>query len=192
MKLRNFIWIGVFLFTLISCNEPESIVESAATIELEFPIALNELKSNQLSYYTFSGYATFCLAKNDNVKNCPNNVLKVMPGSGAILSIPLDTDISNVSSLIVSWGYALNGSDQYNMLETIELMNTEVILKNGSLDYNLDNVLLPLINNRNLSPYGFLKITINGVANFNPTSSAKIDVPIIIEHEELSARFSLF
>lgn len=192
MKIRKLIWIGVLLLPLLACDNSDEIVQTEATIELKLPLTSIELKSTQLKSFVFSGYATFCLAKKDHVKNCPNNILKVMPGTGAILSIPLQDENQSISDLEITWGYALNGSDQYNMQQPIELMINEADIMNGSLEFDLDHVLFPLINNMNLSPDNYYKIVINGKTEFKMNLTATLEVPIIVEHENTSIRFSVF
>jgi hypothetical protein len=176
----------------MACDNSDEIAQTEATIELKLPLTSNQLKSNQMESYEFSGYATFCLAKKDNVQNCPNNILKVMPGTGAVLSIPVQAENQSISDLVITWGYASKGSQHYNMQPPIELMKNEADLKNGLLDFNLDHVLLPLINNMNLSPDNYFKIVINGKTEFELNLTATMEVPIIVEHENLSIRFSVF
>ena len=192
MKIRKLFWIGVFLLPLIACNKPDDISETAATIVLEVPLTSSELNINLKSSYIFSGYATFCLGKSENVKNCPTNILSVKPGSAAMLTIPLPPDIINISHLMLSWGRTDENTNNFVMHEPVNIMTSQAEIKDEKLLLNLDNVLKPLINNVSLFPYGRYKMEITGNTEFNLASKAKIEVPLIIEHENLSVRFTVF
>jgi hypothetical protein len=48
------------------------------------------------------------------------------------------------------------------------------------------------INNVSLNPNGYFKIEISGNTEMNLQSTATIEVPIIVEHENLSVRFTVF
>lgn len=192
MKTGKLLWIGMLLLPLLSCNNSDEISETNATIELSFPITSIELNNNLKSSYIFLGDATFCLGKKENVKNCPVNILNVRPGTGAILTMDLPAEIDRVSNLVLHWGYASESSGQFTMESPIQLQITESEFDEGSLRINLDNFLLPLINNMSTNPNRYFKIEVSGSTDLNLTSTAHIKVPIVVEHENLSVRFGVF
>ncbi|MCY1721439.1 hypothetical protein OU798_13870 [Prolixibacteraceae bacterium Z1-6] len=190
MKLRKLFWMAIVLLPLLACNDPDTIAETET--KLQFIIPLNSVQSQTKATaetYSFSGFTTFCLANKDNARNCPDNILRVMPGSGSVLTF---LNVSgDISELKMEWGFASGGSGSYSMQGEIDLMLPEELPDNGSVSVNLDEVLAPLISQIDSNPKSYIKLLIKGNTDFEFTSIAQMEIPIIVEHEVLPVRFTL-
>ena len=192
MKLKKILWFGMLLLPVFACDNSDETLETAANIELSIPLISNEVDINLKSNYFVSGYATFCLGKKENVTNCPIKVLNVSPESGAVLKIPMPSEINTISNLVLNWSSALKNTDQFKMLGSVEIDISQAEILERSLSFNLDQILIPLITNLSTNPNSYFKIEITGITSTELSSTATIEIPIIVEHENLSIRFGVF
>uniref|UniRef100_UPI003217AEB0 hypothetical protein n=1 Tax=uncultured Draconibacterium sp. TaxID=1573823 RepID=UPI003217AEB0 len=191
MKLRKLFWIGVVLLPLLACNDPDTTVETEANLQFIIPLSSIGLQTEAVNEtYSFSGFATFCLANKDNAQNCPDNILRVTPGTGSVLTF---SNLSgDISELKMEWGFDNAGdSGTYNMQGETDLMLPEQVPANGNLSISLDEVLSPLISQVDSNPNSYIKLMIKGNSNFQLTSIAQMKIPIIVKHEVSPIRFTL-
>ena len=199
MKFKTLFWIGLSVILLFSCEErtDTSIIEIESQLISDIPIRSvisenSQLKSNSALNYSFTGSCIFCLKHNDDLKNCQNNILCVKPGSGAVLSFNGIMEGDEIYSLLLEWGYQNKLGDDYEMQEPIVLLSAGNTLKNGQFDVNLDEVVFPLINGLSYYPGCSFMVKIMGNSNFEITSVANLKIPIIVETESFTPRFTLF
>jgi hypothetical protein len=199
MKLKVLFWVGLCVILLLSCEKrtDTTIVEIESNLIADIPITsvvLEDLrlKSNSTINYSFTGTCILCLKHNDDLKNCQNNILCVKSGSGAMLSFTDFMEGDKINSLILEWGYQNELAGDYEMQNPIDLLSTGNKLKNGSFDINLDEVVLPLINGLSDYPGCSFMIKIIGNSNFEITSAANLKIPIIVETESFTPRFTVF
>ena len=199
MKFKTLLWVGLCVILLFSCEEipNTTIVEIESQLVSDIPIksVISEnpqLISNSTINYSFTGTCTFCLKHNDDLKNCQNNIVCVKLGNGAILSFTGIMEGDEINSLLLEWGYQNELVGDYEMQDPIDLLSTGNILKNGSFEVNLDEVVFPLINSLSDYPGCSFRINILGNSNFKISTSAKLKIPIVVETESFTPRFSVF
>lgn len=189
MKLRNLFWTGVLLLTLFACSDPDISVETETRLKFTVPLISTELKNYDTSTeYFFSGYTKFCLANKDNAQDCPDNILHVTAGTGSQLILPVFA--GEVNFLKIEWGYSDLGSDVYDMQDPI-LLSSGNLSGEQAIQINLDKALQPVINKINSNTSAYFKLIISGNTNHFISSAAQITIPIIVEYEALTPRFTL-
>jgi hypothetical protein len=97
-----------------------------------------------------------------------------------------------INSLLLEWGYQKELAGDYEMQNPINLLSTGNKLKNGSFDVNLDEVVLPLINGLSDYPGCSFIIQIKGNSNFKISTAANLKIPIIVETESFTPRYTVF
>ncbi len=189
MKLSRLLLIGVLVLPLFSCEDPDTSVETKAEIELFVPLSSTELKSVDVDgEYLFEGETTFCIANKDNSIYCPGNILHVTSGENAKLTLPVfDGELSMVS---FEWGFGTLGADEFEMQSPV-VLTSDNTSGASAIVIDLDEVLLPLINRMDSNPNTLLKIVVRGNSNIRISSVAQIKIPLIVEHEVLTPRFTL-
>ena len=199
MKFKTIFWIGLSIILLFSCEKrtDTTIVEIESELIANIPIISKsseglQLKTNLSLNYSFTGFCTFCLKQNDDLKNCQNNILCVKSSNGAVLTFTEIVEGNEINSLLLEWGYQNELGGDYNMQEPIDLLYGGNILKNGQFNINLDEVVFPLIDGlSNYSGCSF-RINIMGNSNFKISTTAKLKIPIIVESESFTPRFTVF
>ncbi len=199
MKIKPLFWIGLSIILLFSCEErtDTTIVEIESQLIADIPISSvtsedSQLKSNSTLNYSFTGSCIFCLKHNDDLKDCQNNISCVKPGNGAVLSFTGILGGNEINTLLLEWGYQNKLGDDYEMQEPIVLLSDENTLKNGKFDINLDEVVFPLINGLSDYPGCSFIIKLMGTSNFEISTTAKLKIPIIVETESFTPRFTVF
>lgn len=188
MKLRKLFWIGLLLLPLLACNDPDRTIETNTKLQFIIPLHSNAASSSATERYTFSGYATFCLANKENAQSCPDNILQVLPGSGSVLLIPnIDGD---VNSLQLVWSYSEQNSDEFMAQGAVDLLPM-MTKSEQNLQIDIDEVFVPIISKIDDDPHIYIKVMVLGDASFEINSIAEMEIPIIVEHEVLEVRFTL-
>jgi len=189
MKLSELLLIGVLMLPLFACEDPDTSVETKADIQLFIPLSSTELKSLEVEGgYLFEGETTFCIANKDNSIYCPGNILHVTSGENATLTLPVFE--GELSMLSFEWGFGTLGSDDFEMQSPVPL-TLESMSGASAIVIDLDEVLLPLVNRMDSEPNTLLKIVITGNSNIRISSVAQMEIPLIVEHEVLTPRFTL-
>ena len=199
MKIKTFFWIGLFLILLFSCEEraDTTIVEIESQLIADIPILSiisenSQLKSSSILNYSFTGSCIFCLKHNEDLKNCQNNILCVKPDNGAVLSFAGIMEGNEINTLLLEWGYQNSLGNDYIMQDPIDLLSSVNMLKNGRFDINLDEVVFPLIDGLSDYPGCSFMVKLNGNSNFEITSNAELKIPIVVESQSFTPRFTLF
>jgi hypothetical protein len=187
MKLRKLLWIGVFVLPLFACDDPDKTVENTSTLEFLIPIHSAEANANES--HDFSGFATFSLTNKDNAQNSPSNILRVMQGNGSKLTLPAIS--GEIKSMQLVWGYAEIDSDNFEMQSSIELLSQGAAKSTQQMVISLDQALMPLIDKIDSNPNTYIKVMVTGNADSAISSMAKLEIPIVVEHEVLEVRFSV-
>lgn len=194
MKLKTMLLIGLFIIPLFSCNEKSevNITETKTQLLVEIPISneMPQLKNtNSIANNHFTGSCTFCLADSESFKACAN-ILRISSEKGCVLSLSGIETYDDLKSLQLEWGYGEKNAEQFKMQIPIDLMFEELILINGRVDVNMDEIISPLIENMNLCPETKFKIDITGISE--PALSAELKIPIVIESGNVTPHFTLF
>lgn len=199
MKFKTLFWIGLSIILLFSCEKrtDTTFVDIESELIADIPITSamledSQLKSSSSINYSFTGTCIFCLKHNDDLKNCQNNILCVKSGSGALLSFTGINEGDEINTLFLEWGYQNKLGGDYDMQNPIDLLTTGNTSKNGSFDVNLDEVVFPLINGLSDYPGCSFRINIMGNSNFRISTTAKLKIPIIVETESYTPRFTVF
>jgi len=197
MKLRKIYWIGMLLIPLLACED----VEETLVTETELDVAISldatmventfATKSSPIDQFTFEGISTFCLAKSDNVKKCPGNVTGVIPGQGAKLRFQEIDEYQQISSLMLEWGYSPAGTFDFQLQSPVQLLPPGEILNEGQISINIDDVLSPVIQKLDSNPGMYILIKISGTSNFDINFDAELNIPVVVETELASPRFTL-
>lgn len=187
MKLKTLFWIGAFSLLIFGCEEPDNTIETTTKLEFSIPIQSMEMQANGSS--DFSGFAIFCLDNKDGLQNYPSNILGVTPVAGSVLEITnLDGEIN---TLELDWGHGSTDTDEFEMQSSTALLSKGKKFGKSEIKIDLDEVLSPLISRIDSNPKHYIKVRIKGNANFNVYSSVKVEIPIVVEHEVLTVRFSI-
>ncbi|RIJ49081.1 hypothetical protein D1614_05805 [Maribellus luteus] len=197
MKILNLLWVGVLLLFTISCDEAETNIETDAELLVEVPLDAWQMeealvaKSTAAETYMFRGNASFCLANKDNLVNCPGAVLGVAPGSGAQLIFNGLEGANEIQSLTIVWGYAAVGSLDVHMQEPVVLLAEGRSLTATEFSLDLDDFLQPVIQKMDSNPRTLIFISVYGYSNFEVTVHADLKVPVVVESDLSSPRFTL-
>ncbi len=189
MKLKKLLWIGVLFLPLIACEDPDTTTQTKTKIQLLISLSPSELKSMQITdVYSFEGETVFCLANKDNSYRCPQNILHVTPDVDAKMIFPAFT--GELYQLNLEWGYATLGDEEYQMQSPVVLLS-ESLSGGGDTEINLGEVLLPLIEKIDNNPNTLIKLVLYGNSESVISAVSKIEIPLLIEHEVLTPRFTL-
>ncbi len=166
--------------------------------EIDVPISLDATMventfatKSPIDQFSFDGISTFCLAKSDKVKKCPGNVSGVIPGQGAELRFEEMGEYHQISSLMLEWGYCPAGNFDFQLQSAVQLLPPGEILNQGQFSINLDEVLAPIIQKLDSNPGMYILIKISGTSNFDINFDAKLKIPVVVETELTSPRFTL-
>ncbi|MCE4563302.1 hypothetical protein INQ51_03170 [Maribellus sp. CM-23] len=197
MKILNLLWMGVLLMFTISCEKAETNLETDAELLVEVPLDAWQMdegvvaKSTAVEAYMFRGNTSFCLANKDNLVNCPGAVLGVAPGSGSQLIFNGLEGANEIQSLTIVWGYAAVGSLDIHMQEPVELLGEGQSLTAAEFSLDLDDFLQPVIQKMDSNPRNLIFISVYGYSNFEITVHADLKVPVVVESDLSSPRFTL-
>lgn len=197
MKLRKLFWIGMLLIPLWACEDVEETMQTDAelnvTIPLEAKLVENTFatKSSPADKFTFDGIATFCLANKDKLHDCPGTVLGVVPGQGAELRFDGIDASQQINSLVLEWGYCAAGTFEFHLQPPVQLLPPGEVLNEARFTLELDEVLAPVIQKMDSNPKMYILVKVSGDSNFNITLDAQLKVPVVVESELSSPRFTL-
>lgn len=199
MKNNILLLTGIFLIPLLSCQDKSerSVVEIETNMIIDIPIiaeSFNDEKSglNSLEIdYSFSGENSYAVASLAESENGIFNIQKVKPVAGTVLSISGINENNEIYSLRLEWGYKSSAGNDYMMFDSIDLLSINYKLKDELLVVNLDEAIIQLINSIN-SQESSIMVKITGNSNFNLTSIAKLEIPVIVVSETITPRFELF
>ena len=197
MKLRKLFWIGMVLIPLLACEDVEETLETATELNVPIPLEATlventfSTKSSPIDQFKFEGIASFCLANKDKVKNCPGNIIRIVPGNGAELIFDGLGEYQQISSLTLEWGYCPAGSIDFHLQEPVEILPPGELINQAYFSLNLDEVLEPVIQKMNTNPKMFIMVKISGNSNFDISLDAQLKVPMIVQSEMTSPRFTL-
>ncbi|WP_233376444.1 hypothetical protein [Maribellus sp. CM-23] len=189
--------MGVLLMFTISCEKAETNLETDAELLVEVPLDAWQMdegvvaKSTAVEAYMFRGNTSFCLANKDNLVNCPGAVLGVAPGSGSQLIFNGLEGANEIQSLTIVWGYAAVGSLDIHMQEPVELLGEGQSLTAAEFSLDLDDFLQPVIQKMDSNPRNLIFISVYGYSNFEITVHADLKVPVVVESDLSSPRFTL-
>ncbi|WP_340111210.1 hypothetical protein [Maribellus mangrovi] len=193
MKLRKLFWMGILLIPLLACEDVNESTETSAELDVPIPLeaVMIESAASPMDLYSFDGSAAFCLGNKDNVKDCPGMIMGVVPGSGAKLHFDGIGEFEEIHSLALEWGYGKFGSTEFEMQPSVDLLKDGEVLTSSNITIDIDEVLVPVIQEMDSNPRIFVFIRLSGWSNFDVSFDARMKVPIVVESEELSPRFTL-
>ncbi|MDX8338536.1 hypothetical protein SLH46_05040 [Draconibacterium sp. IB214405] len=192
MKFKNLFWIGLLLLSVLSCEEPDTTYLTETDLSIDIPLTshVNTLSQSVMESYNFNGIAIFCLGYDDALKNCPGDVIQITPGSRSLLSFEALQSSETIDQLELSISYKTQNEAEYKQIGSIDLLQGS-FLNSETYMVELDDALATLINRLNENPRYYISLEISGSANFNIDSDARFSVPLVIESEYHSPRFTL-
>ncbi|WP_297101319.1 hypothetical protein [uncultured Draconibacterium sp.] len=192
MKLRNLFLLGVLLLSLFACDDANTdyTTETKMIVDIPTESYLVSLSESTETYH-FDGIGVFCLGYSDDIKDCPGDVVHINPGVGSTLSFEALQNNETIEELQLVISFKTQGDDDYQQIHSVDLLQAGKFLSGDTHSLELDDVLAPLINRLNENPRYLISIEINGLANFDLSSDAQFEIPLIIESEYTSPRFTL-
>ncbi len=197
MKIRKLFWIGMLLIPLLACEDVQDTLQTNAELNVVIPLEATLVentfitKSSPVDQFAFDGIATFCLANKDKLHNCPGTVLGVVPGQGAELRFEGIGEDQQIHSLKLEWGYCAAGTFDFQLQPPVQLLPPGEVLNEGRLSLELDEVLAPVIQKMDSNPKMYIMVKVSGTSNFNIAIDAQLKVPVIVQSELSSPRFTL-
>lgn len=198
MKTLHLLCVSLLLTFLISCEEAETNFETNAELLVEVPLdawhqegALVSKSNAASSMFMFRGSTSFCLASKDHLKNCPGTVLGVAPGSGSQLIFNGLEDGDEIQTLTIVWGYTPVGSLDFQMQNPVDLLVEGQSLTANEFNVNLDAFLQPIIQKMDANPRTLIFVSVYGYSNFEISVHADLKVPVVVESDIASPRFTL-
>ncbi|WP_319500941.1 hypothetical protein [uncultured Draconibacterium sp.] len=192
MKLKNLILLGVLLLPLFACDDANTDYKTETKLIVDIPTkSYLANPSESLETYHFDGTGIFCLGYSDELKKCPGDIVQINPGVGSTISFETLQNDETIKELQLVISYKTQGDDDYQQIHSVDLLQAGNLLSSDTHTLELDDVLAPLINRLNENPRYLISIEIKGLANFNLSSNAQFAIPLIIESEYNSPRFTL-
>ena len=200
MKNNVAFLIGIFLIPLSSCEEKNesSLAKIETNLNIDIPIfaeSFDNTKSENITLvkdYSFSGESTNSAASATDAEKEVYKIQKIKPFNEPTLSFSGINEGGAIYSLQMQWGYKSSTGDDYIMQEPIDLMLLENMINDDTFIVYLDETLSHFINTMDSNPNKSFKLEITGKANFNINCIAKLEIPVIVEAEQLTSRFELF
>ncbi len=200
MKSIIYLFTSSLLIILASsCNKNNESFYSATETKLSIEIPISVINSadsksellQQNKDIPFSGTIDYRLYDIINPLSGIRNIRSITAVDGSVFAISQIVDGSEINSLNFNWGYkSLNDAD-YFMMEPIDLLSVNHQFADGGFELSFDgiaNVLLDEIKDSNI----MLRFEITGNSNNDVNGTANLEVPVIIESEVISPRFTLF
>ena len=192
MKLKNLILLGVLFLPLFACDDANTDYTTETKLIVDIPTKSYVANlSESAETYHFDGIGVFCLGYSDNFKECPGDVVQINPGEGSTISFEALQNNETIEELQLVISYKTQGDDDYQQIHAVDLLQGGNFLSGDTHSLVLDDILTPLINRLNENPRFLISIEINGLANFELSSNAQVTVPLVIESEYNSPRFTL-
>jgi len=198
MKTLSLLYLSVLLTFLISCEKDDTNQETNAELLVEVPMnawqvedAFVSKSTTTSTMFMFRGNTSFCLANKDNLNNCPGTVLGVAPGNGSQLIFNGLEGANEIQSLTVVWGYMSAGSIDVHMQDPVELLAEGQSLTANEFSLSLDEFLQPVIQKMDTNPRTLIFISVYGYSNFEVSVHADLKVPVVVESDVASPRFTL-
>ncbi len=200
MKSIVYFFTSSLLIILVSSCDKRSETSYSAketTLNIDIPISAvnsDDSKSKLLvnkSEIPFEGTNDYQLSDVINSSSGIGIIRTITPVSGSVLSISKIKVGSVINSLHFKWGYKSDTDADYSMMEPIDLLALDHQLTEGVLKLSFDgiaNSLLAEIKDANI----MLRFEITGNCDIGLNGVANLEVPVIIESEILSPRFTLF
>nr|WP_319270298.1 hypothetical protein [uncultured Draconibacterium sp.] len=192
MKLKKLLLLGVLFLPLLACNDADTSYLTETTLVVDIPTKSYLSEINQTSEtYKFDGIGVFCLGYSQDLKECPGDVVQINPGNGSSISFNTLQNNETIKELELTISFKTQGDDSFQALHSVVLLQDGNELSGETHSLVLDDVLAPLISQLNVNPRYFISIEIKGLANFSHSSDAQFTVPLVIESEYNSPRFTL-
>lgn len=190
----------LFLSLLFSCDKSDEIntVEITTDIIVDISVISEKwdtplLKSNAgENGYTFSGTGIFCLASNKDLGKTACEIQNVKPGTNCTLNISGVTNETKIFCLLLRWDSKPKDSGEFDMQKEIDITSLVKEPVNGNIEIDLINTLIPMVNCFDTNPECMYRIDVVGSSNSNISSMAKLKIPLVVETNVYSTRFSLF
>jgi len=200
MKNTTLFLIGIFLIALVSCQDKKDVstVEIKTSLNIDIPLIAenqNNVKSAgniNSKDYTFEGAGSFSASSIASSESEIFNIQNIKLVNGSFLSFSGINTNNEIYSLILEWGYKSTANGEYMMQEPIDLLKFENTLKDEIFSVKMDDALTEMISSINGNKDNVYTIRITGESNFDLSSIAKLNVPVIIETETPSVHFELF
>lgn len=200
MKLKGMLLTGLLIISLFSCEKREETDTIEITTDLIVDFAVSSsivdapiLKSSvREDGYTFSGTGIFCLSENKDLGKTVCEIKNVKPGTSCILTFSGITDETKIFSLLLKWDSKAKDSGEFEMDNEIDITELVKDQKNGSLEIDLTSVILPMVNCIDSNPDCMYRIDVQGISNFEISTTAKLVIPLVVETSFYSTRFTLF
>lgn len=200
MKLKKMILALLFFLPLFSCEKSDEINTMEITTDIVVDIAVSSEISESLllkSYggdieYLFSGTGTFCLANNKDIGENACEILSVKPGTGCTLTFSGVTNETRIFSLLIRWDSKPKDSEEFEMQKVIDITSLVGNHENGSFEIDLSNTIIPLVNCFDTNPECMYRIDVIGTSDTNISTMAKLKIPLVVETNVYSTRFSLY
>lgn len=200
MKPEKLFLALLFLLLLFSCEKSDEINPMEITTDVMVDIAVSsELWESPLlkSYggeigYSFTGTGVFCLASNKDLGKTACEIQVVKPGTGCTLKIPDVTGETKIHCLLLRWDSKPKDSGEFDMQKEIDITSLLHDPENGSFEIDLTSTIIPLVNCFNTNPECMYRIDIVGSSNSNISTTVKLKIPLVVETNVYSTRFSLY
>ncbi|HYQ56782.1 MAG TPA: hypothetical protein VEP89_05480 [Draconibacterium sp.] len=196
MKIKILFWSGLLFIAMISCEEAETDFLTATDISIEIPLTTHlseqpEPSETSFGEFNFTGISVFCLGYSNELKNCPGDIVQISPEAGALISFEALNNSETISELQLVLAYKTQSDFEYKNIQTLDLLQSGNSLNSETLSVHLDDLLSQLINRMNENPRYFIMIQLTGKANFNIETDAMLNIPLLVESEYHSPRFTL-
>lgn len=200
MKLKRMLLAGLLIIPLFSCEKRDETDTVEITTDLIVDIDVSStigdapvLKSSVTEDgYTFSGSGIFCLAENKDLGKTVCQIKSVKPGTACILTFSGVTNETRIYSLLLKWDSKAKDSGEFEMDNEIDITELMKGQNNGSLEIDLTSVILPMVNCIDSNPDCMYRIDLHGISNFEISTTAKLVIPLVVETNFYSTRFTLF
>lgn len=190
----------LFLLPLFSCEKSDEINTTEIATDIVVDIAVNSepwesplLKSYDGEIgYSFLGTGIFCLAGNKDLGKTACEIQSVKPGSNCILNISGVTDDTKIFCLLLRWDSKPKDSEEFDMQKEIDITSLAGNPENGSFVIDLTSTIIPLVNCFDTNPECMYRIDVVGSSDSNISTIAKLKIPLIVEANVYTTRFSLY
>lgn len=199
MKNKNYMRAGIFLITLVACQQQEATyfeTETIVRIDLLVATAGDELEKSGTDLldldYVFSGEGNYQGVSVTKVNNKLYRIQEVKPHNSPLLSIAGISEEGSINSLQLEWGIQSPADAGYDMQAPIDLLLFNYRIEDGNFMVELDDALIQLVKSLNNNHDSSIKIIISGSSALNLHNSAHLEIPVIVESSTLGPRFELF
>lgn len=183
------------LATFLSCSDrvEDSFKEVETDLNIDIPInsLIKSHDKTSADNHKFLGSKENYISEIVNQKENIANISSLKTRNGSIITLSGIMENYELSSLLFNWNYKSSVNPNTVVEESFDLLSLDYTINNGVFQVNIDKELNDLINKMD-DPNGSIKIEISGICNYNLSSIANLNVPIIIKSKIIMPHFELF